>query len=200
MCVSIGIGASAAPTHASVIQRRSRGVSTPRRHISPNTNPITPASMYAPMAGGAGVVMMCSYCALASAWRSSRLVHSLTAAPRSDQEIGRAGDAHGGIPPRRVDRRQCGGGVERGELLGREHEVGGGEVVVELLEAARADDRRRDAGLREHPRQRDLRHRHAARRRRPRPPRSSARSPSSGSTGGNVNVVRRPSPRRPVAR
>ena len=63
MCVSIGIGASAAPTHASVTQRRSRGVSTPRRHISPNTKPITPASMYAPIAGGAGVVMMCSYCA-----------------------------------------------------------------------------------------------------------------------------------------
>ncbi len=45
VCDSIGIGDPAAPTQARVTQRRSRGVSTPRRHISPNTNPITPASM-----------------------------------------------------------------------------------------------------------------------------------------------------------
>src|SRR5260221_7777385 len=186
------MGASAAPTHASVSQRRSRGVSTPRRHISPNTNPMTPASMYALIAGGDGVVMMCSYCAAASAWRWSRSVHSLML-PRSRRlqdgslaaardtraavarsrapgrsyvllvwDVVGAGDAHGGVPPLGGDRRQRGGLVEDRQLLRAELEIGGREVVVELLQAAGADDGRRDAGLREHPRQRDLRHRHAA--------------------------------------
>jgi hypothetical protein len=43
--VSIGVMAPAAPTQESVMNRRSRAVSTPRRHISPNTNPMTPVSM-----------------------------------------------------------------------------------------------------------------------------------------------------------
>ena len=60
----------------SVIHRRSLGGRTPRRHISPNTNPITPASMKAPFGSGLGAVMMCSYSALATAWRSSRVDHS----------------------------------------------------------------------------------------------------------------------------
>src|SRR3954469_1093497 len=68
--------APAAPTHVSVIHRRSRAVRTPRRHISPNTKPTTPASMKAPVGSGLGVVMMCSYSALATARRSSRVDHS----------------------------------------------------------------------------------------------------------------------------
>src|SRR5262245_30207231 len=103
------------------------------------------------MAGGAGVVMMCSYCAAASAWRWLRSLHSLSVTPAplgvGLQEIGRAGDAHGGIPPRRVDRRQRGGNVERRELLRGQRQVGGREVVGELVDAAGADDGRRDPRL-----------------------------------------------------
>src|SRR5215213_8510107 len=67
----------AAPTHVRVINRRSRGVRTPRRHISPKTYPITPDSMYAPLGSGLPVVMMCSYSALAAACRCARVVHSV---------------------------------------------------------------------------------------------------------------------------
>src|SRR5262245_50219395 len=52
--------------------------------------------------------------------------------------------------------------LEPCDLLGREHEVDRGDRVVEVVRLGGADDRRGDAGLRQHPRRRHLGHRYAA--------------------------------------
>ena len=61
-------------------------------------------------------------------------------------------------PPRAARR-----ALERGDLLVRQRERERGDRVVELLELGDADDRRGDAGLLQHPGERDLRAWHAAR-------------------------------------
>src|SRR6478752_1936162 len=82
-----------------------------------------------------------------------------------DAQVGRREAVGGvrGLVPERVRQRRARHRLDARDLVVRQLERGGGEVVRQLVGGARADDDRRDARASEQPRQRDLRGGHAMR-------------------------------------